>query len=882
MINRSIKIGLFLSAACGALCTSTMALAQGADEGATGDIIVTARRSEERLQDVPISISVFTPQAISDRNVVTSSDLAIYTPSLSINQRFGPEKAAFQIRGFNQDNSTAPTVGTYFADVVAPRVQGGTAGGGVAPVGSFMDLQNVQVLKGPQGTLFGRNTTGGAVLLVPTKPTDRLEGWVEGSAGDYGMWRAQAVLNVPLADTFKVRMSVDRNHREGYMKNHSGIGTGDYNDVNYFYARLSIVADLTPDLENYTVAHYSNSFGKNYGSRIVACNPNATAGGIITGVNPAGTTSVVGSGALFTATPACDQLARQNARGDGPLDVEINNPDPYMHIQQWQIINTTTWRASDSLTVKNIASYSEYRERGQFSLNGDNFTSNFGILNGNFPPPPSPIRYPVGAKFAYILLAPQPGDNQAAESTFTEELQFQGQAGNLTWQAGGYMEISNPIGFNQGYTAILVNCPDPQNLNCQATFPGASSVSGSATKFSFRNHGLYAQGTYKFTDQLSLTAGIRYTWDKTSAFSESVRLGPQPSVNGVVFVQTCNDVVHFFGKNAAGVPTPGVPLVVTSRDQCKYGPPDQKSDKPTWLIDLDYKPMPDLLLYAKYARGYRAGGLNLTTVGYEGFGPEKVDAYEVGAKYSFRGAVSGYFNLAGFYNNFSDMQIQVTGISSVPGFSGAVPEVNAGKARIWGIEVDSSVTLFEHLRFDLGYTYLDTKLQDIVIPAIPAGAPYSAFIPTALKGGPLAQSPKNRVTLTGTYTLPLDESIGEISFGATFIHTDSQIFTQATLAPGDPIYRTYTNGTPLPPQVASFMPANPDLRYEPATNILNLNVNWNKVLGSPVDAAFFMTNVTNEIYPVGIGQSWTSAGFESLLYGAPRMWGFRLRYSFGQ
>jgi iron complex outermembrane receptor protein len=228
------------------------------------------------------------------------------------------------------------------------------------------------------------------------------------------------------------------------------------------------------------------------------------------------------------------------------------------------------------------------------------------------------------------------------------------------------------------------------------------------------------------------------------------------------------------------------------------------------------------------------------------------------------------------------MQIQVTGISSVPGFSGAVPEVNAGKARIQGAEVDASATFFEHLKFDLGYTYLDTKLLKITVPPIPAGAPYSAFIPTAVQGGALAQSPKNRVTLTGTYTLPLDESIGEISFGATFIHTDKQIFTQATLNPGDPIYRTYVNGTPLPPQVASFMPANPDLRYEPATNIVNVNVNWNKIMGTTFDAAFFMTNVTNELYPVGIGQSWTSAGFESLLYGQPRMWGFRLRYTFGR
>src|SRR5690606_25476106 len=111
------------------------------------------------------------------------------------------------IRGFNQEISTAPTVATYFADVVALRALGGTTSGDNAGAGAFMDLQNVQVLKGPQGTLFGRNTDGGAVLLVPQRPTGRLEGYVEGTVGDYSQRRIQGVLNVPLADTFRVRFA---------------------------------------------------------------------------------------------------------------------------------------------------------------------------------------------------------------------------------------------------------------------------------------------------------------------------------------------------------------------------------------------------------------------------------------------------------------------------------------------------------------------------------------------------------------------------------------------------------------------------------------------------------------------------------------------------
>ena len=152
---------------------------------AAGDIIVTARRVEERLQDVPISITVFDQAQLTQRNIAVAADLATYTPSLQVNQRYGPERTSFSVRGFNQDLSTAPTVGVYFAEVVGVRAQGGTTSGNTVGAGAFTDLANVQVLKGPQGTLFGRNTTGGAVLLTPAKPTDDLEGYVEGTYGNY-------------------------------------------------------------------------------------------------------------------------------------------------------------------------------------------------------------------------------------------------------------------------------------------------------------------------------------------------------------------------------------------------------------------------------------------------------------------------------------------------------------------------------------------------------------------------------------------------------------------------------------------------------------------------------------------------------------------------
>jgi iron complex outermembrane receptor protein len=801
-----------------AICISSPAFAQ--DQGADGpsidnaveDIIVTARRTDERLQDVPISITVLSQDQIAKRNIVNPTDLATYTPSLSVNQRYGPEKSSFVLRGFVQEQSTSPSVGVYFADVVVPRVQSGTTSGNTAGAGSFFDLQNVQVLKGPQGTLFGRNTTGGAVLLVPVKPTDKFEGFVEGSAGDYDMWRLQGALNIPLSDTFRVRFSADRMKREGYMKNHSGIGPKDYNDVDYFAARLSIVGELTPDLENYIVASYSRSSNNGYATRINACNATAT-----------------GLGAII-APMACDQIARQAARGDGPLDVDVNNPNPYLKLSQWQVINTTTWKATDTLTVKNIASYSQFREKSSFSLNSDNFFTR-----------------PSGTPIVYVVLDPAPNQYSAIQENFTEELQLQGRSADdrLTWQAGAYLEISKPLGFSTTYSSFLLDCgPNLQTLQCANPF-GFGSVSNSALKTFFNNKGFYAQGTYKITDRLSANAGIRYTIDRTRQIGESTRY-TFPA--GSAPVRICNDSLRFRG------PVGGA-LVVTDSRQC-HNEFVVKSDAPTWLIDLDYKPTDDMLLYAKYSRGYRQGGINAQIIGAETWKPEKVDTYEVGAKMSLRGAVSGYFNVAAFYNNFTNQQITAS-LTAKPGtpLTGASGVVNAGKSRIWGVEVDSSVRIFENLRVDLGYAYLNTKLIDITPPTLPADSPYGLVQVTAEKGKPLSFSPKNKLTLTGTYTLPLDDGIGEISLAATYVHTDAQ---NATAAIVTPFYRL------------------------PASDIVNLNLDWKGVAGTPVDLSVFVTNVTNEIYPVGVGGGYVSTGFENLFYAPPRMWGVRLRYSFGE
>ena len=798
-----------------------------------GDIVVTARRVQERLQDVPISISVFSAQQVADRNIVSAGELARYTPSLSANSRFGPEKTSFAIRGFNQDGGTAPSVGVYFADVPALRSTGSTTTGNGAGPGALFDLQNVQVLKGPQGTLFGRNTSGGAVLLVPAKPTDQLEGYVEGSLGNHEMRRVQAVLNVPITDSLRVRLGVDRQTRDGYIRNLSGIGPDKFNSVDYWAVRGSVVADITPDLENYFIGSWSRSDTPGFLPRVFACNRRIAA------TTPATTNSAV-------VNLECAQADRANSRDFFTGENAI--PDPRQLVAQFQFINTTTWRASDSVTIKNIVSYGEIRESFRSSVDGEDLK----IVSGP----------DAGKNAVRVFSNTYPGGDSASLSTLTEELQLQGTSldHRLNWQGGGYMEIGNPLGYAGTLSTNTAVCTTASPLTGCGPFtpqagvsPVASTLTGRLQEYRFRDYGLYAQGTFKLTEKLSFTGGFRYTWDKYSVIAEHMNFLPVPPVSSPAR-GFCADQFTFGARGTAT--NPGTLTI----DQCRHTT-NGKSSAPTWVVDLDYKPIEDILVYAKYARGYRQGQIRPEGYGREAFQPEKIDTYEIGAKTSWRGAVSGTFNVAAFYNDFSNQQVTASGVFRTPGLTPAQVIVNAGKSRIAGVEVDSSIRAFAGMQIDFGYAYLDTKVKSLIAP--PADAVFSTIlISGALVGYPLTNAPKHKVTLTGTYTLPIDQSIGRISLGATYTYSSKQ-------------YSTYQDSTP---QIIAAVGR--DLGLLPAISLLNLNLNWRSIAGKPIDLALFATNVTNKKYPVAVFGLYPTFGEEAMAVGEPRMFGIRLRYRF--
>ena len=826
--------------------TAAEVTAAGSDSGLT-EIIVTARRTEENLQDVPISITVFNQQQLEDRNIVNASDLAAYVPSLSVNVNFGSDNSLFALRGFVQDNGTAPSVGVFFADVIAPRAASNSIpGGDGAGPGSFFDLENVQVLKGPQGTLFGRNTTGGDILLVPKKPTSELSAYIEGGIGNYHDGEVQAVVNLPVNDSFRLRAGIVHETRDGYLHNLSGVGPNNFNDVDYTAGRLSAVIDILPNLENYTIASYSRTAHNGDVNKLVGADPSLATGNPILG------------------PPAAVQLA---AQGSNFYNIEQSFSDPLSKLEQWQAINTTTWRATDELTIKNIASYAQLRD----SFNDPIFATNFYTpTNGAFPFD-NPIYTSVGAKglpFIFAGSVPLPGSSTAAERTITEELQIQGNAFDqrLTYQGGAYFESELPRDYVGSFSPVFADCPNVHTTNCSAVadyafaselalfglipagtpFVPVGSANETIGRTRYRDYAFYFQDTLKIVEQLKLTTGIRYTDDRESLddIQKSLAYAPYPGFGLLPYVPGITQ------KCTAGGTLP----------DC-YTYSVLTSHAPTWLVDVDYTPVQDLLLYAKYTRGYREGTINPTAPpGFNLVRPEKVDTYELGEKWAFHGPVSGIINGDVFYNNFTNQQIQLgfNGNQLSPSGAGnpfAAPE-NAGKSRIFGAELESSLKLFAGVRLDLGYTWLDTRLQEVSLPTLPASSPWivsGAFKP----GDELVLTPRNKLTVTPSYTLPLPDTVGTVMLSATYTFTGRQLTNYSDR--NEPALAQYS--------------------YLPATKLLNLNLNWNSIMGKPVDLSVFATNVTNENYYTfcaglgGIG----AEGMETCAVGQPMMVGARVK-----
>ncbi|MDB6062177.1 MAG: hypothetical protein JWM78_2280 [Verrucomicrobiaceae bacterium] len=422
-----------------------------ADSRGIEEVSVTARRSVESAQSVPVVVSAFSAETLREAGVIETRDLMFSVPGFYAQGGGSKENAVYSIRG--QGRSVAgtgqPGVVTYFAEVP------------LAVFGSSVpqyDMDNIQVLKGPQGTLFGRNTTGGAVLLYPKTPSYELGGYLKGGVGNYNFRDVEGAVNTPIiADKVALRLAGRISRRDGYTKN---IGSGgDLDDLHSDSFRASLLIEPTDWVKNTLIYDWHRTREAGQGQVLAEITPFAALYGIDTLLN--------------------QRFSEQEARG--PRKVDYGAFKPRSDLDQWGVFNRLEIDLGNDVQLVNVSGYRKYT--WIYDANTDALPDPVGLLDAL---------------------------NTYSAKQYSTELQLRGKAfaDNVDWLLGGFYLKSKPDGF-YGSTFNQFFAEDGRF---------AYMYSEEESRAVFVNTQIKLD---QFVHGLAFNAGYRYTWDKYEACTGS-------------------------------------------------------------------------------------------------------------------------------------------------------------------------------------------------------------------------------------------------------------------------------------------------------------------------------------------------------------------------
>ena len=709
--------------------------------GGLADIVVTARRVKENVQNTPVAVTVLTSSAL-DRALVTGTEgLSALTPSLQIAgaapNTGNPSAAQVFIRGIGQTDATPgvdPGVGIYIDDVY----QGSALGG----IMDFQDISNVQVLRGPQGTLFGRNTIGGAILLTTTQPGKDFGGEVRAGIGSDNLRELRGAIDVPVSPELLTRWTFGSRTRDGYVTRVSdGLKLADVNSYTITGKvqwrpsdsfKLSFKADLTKEHQN--------------GTALVFGGINTTAAFVTNQSFLAGCPGMAGpdSPVPNINDPRCANnffnLGPHKTAGTWPVASKLKN---------WGIMGAAEFNASDSLTFKAISSYRELDWSG--GRDADN--TPLAISHSN-------------------------ADSHGWQ--MSQELQGIFHIKDFTVVSGLY--------YFKSKTALIF-----------ITDLGYGPLGGGFDHFDEtndnKNWAAFSQATLNLFDHLQLTAGIRYTDETKGMF-----------------------------PNQYNVPFYDMPYIPRRRYEVK-------SQATTGTGAVQYRWNNDIMTYVSWTRGYKAGGLNWSYFGTPvaaatSFQPEFATAWEVGTKLDLLSRTLR-LNLAAFSTNYDDLQLLYR--------VGIIPTlINAGKARIRGLEGELTYAPDRHWLFNGNFSYLDDRILEV--------DPVPGSTTSVTTANQLPYVPEWQGQFSAQYTLPLSHDF-ELSLRGSASYLASQFFDPANALGQTKGVTMFDAGLTLD----------------------------NSRLGLTIQAG--VKNITDRIYAVaGNGAFNTTGGYNEIAYNRGREW----------
>ena len=832
---------------------------------ALGEIVVTARRRAEDVSRVPISISAFSQQTLERKGVLNLQDLAKITPGLNMTPGGSRSNPFITIRGQTKGitGNVQPGVIAYFNEI--PLTNYG------ANIPTF-DISNIQVLKGPQGTLFGRNAMGGAVLVYSNPPSHTFEGYVKGDLGSYNYRQVEGAVNIPVVqDKVALRFAAQLYHDGGSIKsqivapytfNAAGIATAgpllplrhNWDELKGEAYRASLLLEPTDWIKNVTVYDYTKIrgaaniqftqfFPQGYYSSAPALYflPPAT---LLSRFGP-----VLGQNIINLSqcgySLACDwRLAEQFYRtGNGREN--ILNTDPWTaRTITWGLANTTTININDSTTLKNIFGY-----RNVDSFNVTDFDG-------------TPLA--IGTSPSQVRLR-----------QYTEELQLSGDLfeKKLKYTLGGFYYDEAPDG------------PGGQFGGEVNSFFGLSHVVA-YTYLHNKSKAIYGQVDYSLDDfvkGLTVTGGVRKTWDSVSGCAPSVTYNS----NAPQVVLTQPHSPNLLSEEQCKNNSATVAMFPGSRSILAQSLPKQDFDKLTYTLGLNWQITPDIMVYGTHRRGYRAGSYNTPLFDpqflgqIQTFAPETIEDWEIGTK--ARGTIAGMrgsFDFAAFTGKDSNYQLgvntaQLAGgictpqaitptrpanctnalLGGVPGVtvahSPSTTVVNGGEVTIRGFEANGSIVPIEGLTLGAAVSFVDYKVNKVSIDAnllallrASGQAPPSTIV--------LTQQPRWTYNLDLDYVYPNKVLDSDVSATVNYKHSDKFVSTAGGVE-------------------------------APDFDVWDARLTFANVAGSGVDFSAWIKNITNNYYAAFVASgSPQSLGLVGWNTAPPRTYGVTVKYSFGR
>lgn len=820
--------------ACGSLGGGASVAAQSNQQagGVIEEIIVTVRRRAEMVTDVPMAIKAMSPEFIEDQGIKSVENLNEIVTGMNITSGTdGPNLPLISLRGQRPSEvllTMDPAVPLYFADVVLTPVNGSNL--------AIYDVANVQVIKGPQGTLFGRNSTGGAVLITPQAPESEFGGYAKGTVGNYNLFKFEGAINLPVSDVLGFRIAGQSTDRDGYQSViDNGIPSGQVGstadiacddcvwDEDSVGMRVVMSID-TGDFRNLTTLSYDKNDSNGKGNTATDFNPGAGLGAIYDAVYNG---SLGGLGAP-SYTLIDDELAR--ARNRDPHDIEISFI-PKDKVENTFFANSTEFDISDELTVKNIIGYRKVEVLN--SLDSDGMGLNlFGAIDVDSP------TLPAGQKI--------PSERSLDAEQYSNELQFFGTAfdDRLDWLAGVYYYqmkgserfLASNVGRNPDFDGLVP--PIPQVALIYGIAQNGFYTSSSYADVENEAYAVFGEGTFDINDEFAFTFGLRFSYDDREVTGRNIGTDFfNPTAPPACQVQ--DDTGTLLMGNCARTES-------------------ESYSSPTWRLALNYTPNFGTLYYASIAKGYRTGGFQTRLREPETFEPfdeETVISYEIGQKADWNAGILGNArtSVAVYYQDYDDIQ-KTQGISSPSGLVTVIQ--NAGSAIVQGADIDATFAPTDNFSFSIGYSYIDAYYKEWQTETFDN------------KDSPFVYIPEHSVFSNAKYTFPLDPAIGDVSVsGGLYYQKEVDSFQQ--------IQHLYT----LVPDPVEAAEAKADQKLK-SYNIWNFRLAWDSVMGTNFDAAMFVNNAFDKEYTVGATPIIDSLGLTIKSYGAPRTFGASVRWNF--